>query len=66
MTGRSPKPRTNHDLVEVIFSPEDAEFIASAAFRRGLSVDAFVRQLWRKTLDDTVADEKKKKKALKE
>jgi hypothetical protein len=60
MAGRSPKPRANHDLVQIIFSPEEAEHIASAAFRRGLSADVFLRQMWRKTVDGIVADEKKK------
>jgi hypothetical protein len=60
MAGRSSKPLAKHDLVEILFSPEDAEHIASAAFRRGLSVDAFLRQMWRKTIDRIVADEKKK------
>jgi hypothetical protein len=60
MAGRSPKPRDNHDLVQIIFSPEEAEHIASAAFRHGMSADAFLRQMWRKTVDGIVADEKKK------
>jgi hypothetical protein len=60
MAGRSSKPLAKHDLVEILFSPEDAEHIASAAFRRDLSVDAFLRQMWRKTIDRIVADEKKK------
>ena len=60
MAGRSPKPLAKHDLAEILFSPEDAQHIASAAFRGGLSVDAFLRQMWRKTIDRIVTDEKKK------
>jgi hypothetical protein len=64
MAGRSSKPLAKHDLVEVLFSPEDAQHLASAAFRRGLDTDTFLRQILRKTIASIVADEKKQ--ALKE
>jgi hypothetical protein len=59
MARQSPQPLGKHDLVEVLFSPEDAQHLASAAFRRGLDVDTFLRQTLRKTIASIVADEKK-------